>query len=414
MNAIEPAHSRFGGSVAAGILRCPASVGLVEKVPEHLRRSSAYAERGTALHAALALLLGDSPPLLESLVGETISDYTITADDVETALRPVHSYVEALLDAPGAEYYLEHRVVFPTIVDAFGTIDLLVRIGSVAHVIDAKFGVGVRVLALYPDGEEDVLNAQLMFYAAAVRRSLPTFFAGVGNIVLTILQPMSVEPDADMVSSVAVTHAELDEFIAIYRSACTEALSRAPRPARGDHCRFCPARPICPAHTDPLLDLAQLVVPAPSPADVPAKNAYLQALADGLELIEAIRDIRTALHDQAKRALESGDNVPGYTLSAGRAERHWHDESAAMAALTHLGLTRDDVVAEAMRSPKQVELRAKPRGLKIPQELIGSHRSGTSLVRCENARAPAPQRSDLVRSFSAALQTFKKGEKSNG
>ena len=49
------AHSPFGGSVAARVLRCPASVSLVEKVPAHLRKASAYADRGTALHAAMAL-----------------------------------------------------------------------------------------------------------------------------------------------------------------------------------------------------------------------------------------------------------------------------------------------------------------------------------------------------------------------
>ena len=56
--------------------------------------------------------------------------------------------------------------------------------------------------------------------------------------------------------------------------------------------------------------------------------------------------------------------MPGYALSAGRAERHWYDESKAIAALQELGLARDDIIAEAMRSPKQVEIRAKARGLK--------------------------------------------------
>ena len=56
--------------------------------------------------------------------------------------------------------------------------------------------------------------------------------------------------------------------------------------------------------------------------------AYLQLLADGLNLVDAIKDISTALRDQAKRALENGDLVPGYALSAGRAERHWRDENA--------------------------------------------------------------------------------------
>jgi hypothetical protein len=411
MNApfIDPAHSRLGGSVAARILRCPASVGLVEKVPEHLHRSSVYAERGTALHAAMALLLGDNPPPLESLVGEMISDYTITADDVENGLRPVLAYADALLDVPRAGFYLEHRVVFPTIAGAFGTVDLLVHIDNTVHVVDYKFGA-LRVPVLYPDGDQDVLSAQLMFYGASARHSLPEFFAGVKTIVLTIVQPMSIEPDAEMVSSVEVSDADLDQFIAVYRAACEEAGSESPCLARGDWCRFCAARPICPAHTAPLLDLAQFVVSTPGPAGggAPSREAYLQALAAGLDLVDAIKDIRTALHDQAKLALQYGDVVPGYTLSAGRAERHWHDENAAIAVLTGLGLAHDDVVAETVRSPKQVELRAKVRGLKVPAELIGSHRSGVSLVRVENARAPVPGRGEIVRSFSRALETFLK------
>ena len=109
----EPAHSPFGGSVATRILRCPASVGLVAKVPAHLRKSSAYADRGTALHAAMALL--DRARMFASTtsLAQTIDNYTITRDDIENALRPVLAYVDALLDAPGAEYYLEQRVAFP-------------------------------------------------------------------------------------------------------------------------------------------------------------------------------------------------------------------------------------------------------------------------------------------------------------
>src|SRR5690242_13569509 len=108
------AHSPFGGSVAARVLHCPASVRLVEQVPAHLRKTSSYAERGTACHAALVHLIDENADL-ESLVGKTINNYTITRDDVEDALAPVYAYVDQLLDAPGAEFYLEHRVAFPTI-----------------------------------------------------------------------------------------------------------------------------------------------------------------------------------------------------------------------------------------------------------------------------------------------------------
>jgi hypothetical protein len=412
MNApLEPAHSPFGGSVAARILRCPASVGLIAKVPARLRKSSAYAERGTALHSALALLLDDNGPSLESLVGKTIGDYAITDGDVENSLRPVFTYITALLDSPGTEFYLEHRVGFPTIPGAYGTADLLIRIGNTIHVVDLKFGAGVRVTALTPDGDEDVINAQLLFYAAAARHSLPEFFAGVKNIVLTIVQPQSVEPDAEMVSSVEVTHAELGEFIVAYRAACEEALSPAPRLARGDWCRFCAARPICPLHTAPLLDLARFSEAAL--AAPPSKESYLAALAAGLDLVDAIKDIRVALHDQAKRALENGDVVPGYALSAGRAERHWRDdERATIAALGGLGLAHSDVVAEGLRSVKQIEVRAKARGLKVPPDFIVSRRSGVSLTKCENAHTPVRGRGEMVRSFSAALEAFQGGRHS--
>ena len=151
-------------------------------------------------------------------------------------------------------------------------------------------------------------------------------------------------------------------------------------------------------------------MPAPMPA---AKEAYLQVLADGLDLVDAIKDLRTALHDQAKRALEKGDRVPGYALSAGRAERRWQNEDAAIGALVRLSLARGDVIAETVRSPKQVELRAKARGLKVPAELIVSRRSGVSLVRSENVRVPVRGRNEIAQSFSAALEAFQK-EKLNG
>jgi hypothetical protein len=93
---LAPAHASFGGSVAARVLRCPASVGLVEKVPAYLRKPSAYAERGTALHTAMARLI-ENACSLDSLIGETIDGYAITADDVENAVRPAYAYAETLL-----------------------------------------------------------------------------------------------------------------------------------------------------------------------------------------------------------------------------------------------------------------------------------------------------------------------------
>ena len=396
-------HSEFGGSIAARVLRCPASVGLVAKTPARLRRDTVYAQRGAALHAAMALLI-ERERTLDSLAGETIGEYAITRDDVENALRPALAHVDALLDQPGAEYYLEQRVAFPTIENAFGTADLIVRINGVANVIDHKFGAGVRVVAR---DDDDGVNPQLAFYAAAARHSLSPFFAGVERIVLTILQPQTIEEGAEMASSTEATAAELDDFVLRYHAACADALGPSPHRERGAWCRFCPAKPICPEHTGPLIDLAQFS--PPTPAASPDREAYLQALADGLSLIDAIKDLQTALHDQAKRALLEGWVVPGYVLSRGRVNRDWSDEQAAIATLLRLGLERADLIDDQLRSPKQVELRAKARGLKIPQGLIVSRPSGVSLRRAENARAPAPGRDEIVRCFTLALEAFQEG-----
>ena len=134
---------------------------------------------------------------------------------------------------------------------------------------------------------------------------------------------------------------------------------------------------------------------------------YYALLARGLDLCEAVADIHKALRDQAKRALEAGESLPGYALTSGRATRRWKDESDAVDALIRLGLARADLFdAPALRSPKQIEIRAKARGLKVSPELILSSPSGVSLCRAENARLPPPGRQDIVRGFAEALAAF--------
>ncbi len=66
-----------------------------------------------------------------------------------------------------------------------------------------------------------------------------------------------------------------------------------------------------------------------------------------------------------------------------------------------------------MRSPKQVELRAKARGLKIPTEFIVSrslrHLAG---ARRKRTRPGASDGARLVRSFSEALEALQGGRQS--
>ena len=176
-------------SLATRVLRCPASVSLVEKVPAT---------------SAQVIRLCRSRHGAPCRYGPSHRERMFPCGDRRQEDRQLRHHARRCRERPAAGSRLCRSAPrprpapsissnaassFPTIPGAFGTRDLIVRIGSTVHIIDFKFGTGVRVLALYADGAEDVVNAQLMFYGAAARHSLPEFFAGVDNIVLTILQP---------------------------------------------------------------------------------------------------------------------------------------------------------------------------------------------------------------------------------
>ena len=60
---------------------------------------------------------------------------------------------------------------FAGVPGAFGNVDLtLVSDTHILHV-DWKFGAGVGVQAIYPAGDGELVNPQLMFYAAAYLHS---------------------------------------------------------------------------------------------------------------------------------------------------------------------------------------------------------------------------------------------------
>ena len=97
-------------------------------------------------------------------------------DDCETAMPArVTNTQSALLDTPGAEYFLEQRVSTFRPSAALSGRQTNPRIGDTIYIIDFKFGP-VRVRVLYPDDDGDIPQPQLLFYAAAARHSLPNFF----------------------------------------------------------------------------------------------------------------------------------------------------------------------------------------------------------------------------------------------
>src|SRR5690606_26284431 len=97
-----------GGSTAERRLNCPGSYLEEQKIPESVRRkSSTYADEGTALHAAVEFILNENILDLEEIVGMEFNAakegeeprlFKITKKQMQEAIVPCVDFFEALDD----------------------------------------------------------------------------------------------------------------------------------------------------------------------------------------------------------------------------------------------------------------------------------------------------------------------------
>jgi hypothetical protein len=355
-------HSNIvGGSSAKRVINCPGSVKLVQKMPP--QPTSEHAARGTLLHNIISEYLERDNVPLQSFVDEKF-----TMALMEEKLLPALDLLNEIDPDNELVYKVESRVGFGDLLPGvFGSTDLLGRIGDRAIVLDWKFGDGVVVTA-----EE---NEQLMFYAAAAMRTPETawVFEGAAEIELIIVQPPVMRRWVTTRERIAQFEREL------VRAVKTAQTPDAPL-AQGDHCRWCTAKPICPQMTGAVdRALKQQIVNL----DVDTLGQYLKN-ADLLE--EWVKDLRAL----AFGLLEKNVAVPGYKLVQKQARRKWTSEESAKQALLSLGLKESVVVETSIMSPAQAEKALKKRFSELPEDLIKSESSGTTLAPVEDDR-PAVQ-----------------------
>ena len=371
-------HSKIvGGSTAKRVINCPGSVALVDKMPP--QPSSSYADEGTLLHDTIADILDkDASP--ESYLGRRHNDAVLTQDLIDNKL---HVALEGLLQIDPKlemEYAVESRVGFGDFLpDVFGSTDLLGRIGDRAVVLDWKFGDGVVV--------EATENAQLLFYAAAARRTPDTAWAfeGATEVELIIVQPPYVK-------RWVTTLDRVDEFEKELAAAVKIAMKPDAPLASGDHCKWCAAKPVCPVMTG-AVDRALKVKIDALPMDQIAH--YLEQA----PLVEAfIRDLQQLAHG----LLESGTKVPGWKLVNKRATRQWTNEDKAVAFMTQAGV---EAWAEPKPlSPAQAEKALKKAKIELPADLIVAVSSGSTLAPESDSRPAVLQIGQMLTKAMSKIQ----------
>jgi hypothetical protein len=350
-------HSNIvGGSTAKRVIACPGSVALVQKMPP--KPSSEHADRGTMLHDVIAEILGKDLPW-NQFIGTVYKDQVLTQELFDEKIAVALELLDEVDPDKRMEYEVETRVGFGDLLPGvFGSTDLVGRIGSRAVVLDWKFGDGVVVDA--------VENDQLMFYAAACMRteSAQWAFAGATEIELIIVQP-------PMIKRWVTTKERIKQFELDLMQAVKAAQKPDAKLQHGDHCRWCAAKPVCPRMTGAVDRALQVQL---KEIDVDMLGKYLKN-ADLLE--EWIKDLRGL----AMQLLEQSLPVPGYKLVPKQARRQWSDETKALAALHEMGVPRVELLKpEELLSPAQAEKVLKKRKMALPDDLVVSVSSGTTMA----------------------------------
>ena len=370
-------HSNIvGGSTAKRVINCPGSVALVQKMPA--KPSSEHADRGTMLHDVISEILGKDLPW-DQFIGTVYEGQVLTQELFDEKIVTALELLDQVDPHKNMEYEVETRVGFGDLLPGvFGSTDLVGRIGSRAVVLDWKFGDGVVV-----DAED---NDQLMFYAAACMRtpSAQWAFAGATEIELIIMQP-------PMIKRWVTTKERIKQFEQTLVQAVKESQYPDAVLHSGDHCRWCAAKPVCPQMTGAVDRALQVQL---KEIDVDTLGRYLKN-ADLLE--DWIKDLRGL----ALQLLEKDMPVPGYKLVAKRGTRQWANETKALEALHDLGVPRAELLKpEELLSPAQAEKVLKKRKMALPDDLVVSVSSGTTLASEDD---PRPAVLQIGSQLSAAL-----------
>ena len=325
-------HALLSASASSRWLACTASPRFEENFPES---TSEYAEEGRLAHSICELKL-----LKKFTTSLTQRTYTTRLNKLKKEER-YHTEMEHTSDV-----YIEHlteramkfdvapyvvaevRVDFSDYVpEGFGTCDC-VMIGSDTIVItDYKHGKGVPV-----DAED---NSQMKLYAlGALKKYKPVFGDSIKKVVLCIVQPRIHNEPSEWETTVE----ELKIWGESIKPIAEKAFMGLGEFVPGEHCKFCRGKAQCKARADVHTAAEEFKNCVPEGIAAPGDNILTNAQVG--ELLIRCKDLCAwykDLEEYALKTLLNGDEVPGWKVVAGRANRTFSDADAAIQAVIAAG-----------------------------------------------------------------------------
>lgn len=330
------AHARLSPSAAKRWMTCPGSVAAIAACPVQDTTSEAAAE-GTAAHALAEILLRERIALRGQ--GELLKQWRAEhgdrydANELKAGVMPYVDYVSEAWDDLGgrkrARLLLEQRV--HVIDGVYGTADAVIISDKkkILHVIDLKFGRGVRV--------EAEANPQLRCYALGALRDAE-LEQEIEEVWMTIVQPRY--RGGGHISTAVMTSEDLhdwEEELIIAAGAAEDPDS--PRVPSEEGCRFCPAAPWCPERAAEVAEAVGLGSDREPAEQVISYSPSV--LSHAMEQVDSVEGWCKAVRREALRQAGTEEGLPGWHLKPGRTRRSVSVEAAQ--ALVDFGMVDEDL-----------------------------------------------------------------------
>jgi len=295
-------HALLSPSGAERWLNCPASVRATEHLPNE---TNEYAEEGTKAHALAESMLKQEDIKLEDFDPDMVRYCTMYAD-----------YIREL--AAGADLYIEQKVEMSEWVpECFGTVDCIIKNPGLLHIVDLKYGMGLRV-----DATE---NKQLMLYALGACNTVYEDDPLPDVIKMTIVQPR-----LDHISTYEISVEELGIWGNSIRDTAQKAYTGLGGFKSGEHCKWCKMKATCRTRAESNIELAKMEFAAPNTL---TDDEIGEVLRKG-DLLQAwVNDVKDYVFKQAL----AGHKIQGWKLVEGRAIRRIVDVDKAVESLQGAG-----------------------------------------------------------------------------
>lgn len=335
----ERAHALLSPSSASRWIACPPSVAMCQELGLESKPTAATTE-GTTAHEVAETVLRQ---MWDGELGKTIAiDVAGATNEMIDHAEDYATYVietASAIPACDIELFVERRIDLTAFVpESFGTVDcaLFSASAGILHVIDYKYGKGVRVSA--------VDNAQMRLYALGLVDELELMGEQIQAVATTIYQPR--------IGNVSTEHLRISDL----KRWGTEVLTPAARQAyagqgewhAGAHCTFCPARPRCRA-------LAEQVYQLDALCTVEANTLSIDEVGDVLRRAEHLSGYIKALSEYALSEALLGNAPRGYKVVAGRSLRTYADEERVAQRLAEMGFDRELIYEQKLISVSACE-----------------------------------------------------------